>query len=243
MAVALRLELQTRYTRSSIVAAASWPTLCALGFTPGPLISAILAESTLLALSGAFWPRDVSVRLCRTSGDAPGPLGDGSHGSVHTQSHRLRRAGRPDRRFTSVSRHITLFVKAVTGYTTSLLLRLPFQTDASLGLQTTNRYQCDCCDGQHQCQPQWHPRLHAAEHQQAIENDGTHPVCERFTCWSTAESDYEECRLPRRTAQSSVGGGLGDGESRFTPERLPGRIDGARGCPERHVLHAWQWTL
>jgi putative ABC transport system permease protein len=48
-------------------------TLCALGFTPGPLITAILAESTLLALSGAFV--GVGLAWFFFNGFAASPLG------------------------------------------------------------------------------------------------------------------------------------------------------------------------
>jgi putative ABC transport system permease protein len=48
-------------------------TLCALGFTPGPLITAILAESTLLALSGAFI--GVGLAWFFFNGFAASPLG------------------------------------------------------------------------------------------------------------------------------------------------------------------------
>jgi putative ABC transport system permease protein len=47
--------------------------LCALGFTPGPLITAILAESTLLALSGAFI--GVGLAWFFFNGFAASPLG------------------------------------------------------------------------------------------------------------------------------------------------------------------------
>jgi putative ABC transport system permease protein len=48
-------------------------TLCALGFTPGPLITAILAESTLLALSGALI--GVGLAWFFFNGFAASPLG------------------------------------------------------------------------------------------------------------------------------------------------------------------------
>lgn len=48
-------------------------TLCALGFTPGPLITAILAESTLLSLSGAFV--GVGLAWFFFNGFAASPLG------------------------------------------------------------------------------------------------------------------------------------------------------------------------
>jgi putative ABC transport system permease protein len=48
-------------------------TLCALGFTPGPLITAILAEATLLALSGAFI--GVGLAWFFFNGFAASPLG------------------------------------------------------------------------------------------------------------------------------------------------------------------------
>ncbi|MFC4307972.1 ABC transporter permease [Steroidobacter flavus] len=48
-------------------------TLCALGFTPGPLIAAIVAESTLLALSGAII--GVGLAWFFFNGFAASPLG------------------------------------------------------------------------------------------------------------------------------------------------------------------------
>jgi putative ABC transport system permease protein len=48
-------------------------TLCALGFTPGPLITAIVAESTLLALSGAII--GVGLAWFFFNGFAASPLG------------------------------------------------------------------------------------------------------------------------------------------------------------------------
>lgn len=48
-------------------------TLCALGFTPGPLITAIVAESTLLALSGAVI--GVALAWFFFNGFAASPLG------------------------------------------------------------------------------------------------------------------------------------------------------------------------
>jgi putative ABC transport system permease protein len=48
-------------------------TLCALGFTPGPLITSIVVESTLLALSGALI--GVGLAWFFFSGFAASPLG------------------------------------------------------------------------------------------------------------------------------------------------------------------------
>jgi putative ABC transport system permease protein len=48
-------------------------TLCALGFTPGPLVTAIVTESTLLALCGAFI--GVGLAWFFFNGFAASPLG------------------------------------------------------------------------------------------------------------------------------------------------------------------------